>query len=75
MKRRTGKITMATILIQHPAMRTRRVEPVEFGHDERNWTLTALTLATAAAYWSNAASFLLVVDISGNIGASFVEGA
>ncbi len=33
----------------------------------------ALILATATAYWSDAASFLILGDISGSIGASFDE--
>jgi len=58
----------------HPAIRTHRLEALELDTTERNWTLVAVTLATAAAYWLNAASFLLVADISGNLGASMEEG-
>jgi MFS family permease len=65
---------MAQLPIYHPSLHRRHLESIALDDTERKWTLIALTLATGAAYWSNAASFLLVADISGNLGASFNEG-
>ena len=65
---------MTQLPVLHPSLRRRHLESITLDDTERGWTLIALTLATAAAYWSNAASFLLVGDISGNLGASFDEG-
>lgn len=57
----------------HPGLRWNRLRSLTISDQERRWTLIALILATAAAYWSDAASFLLLGDISGNIGASIDE--
>jgi len=67
-------ISMTWFPTTHPAIQTRTLDALELDTKERNWTLVAVTLATAAAYWLNAASFLLVADISGNLGASMEEG-
>jgi EmrB/QacA subfamily drug resistance transporter len=64
---------MPRVRIHHPALRRRRLDSLALSHQERTWTLIALILATATAYWSDAASFLILGDISGSIGASFDE--